>query len=205
MSKIAYDGLTYDDVLLVPARSAVMPRDAVTRTKLTRRIELNVPLLAAAMDTVTESRMAIAIARLGGVGVLHKNMSIDAQAGEVRRVKRSESGMILDPVTLGPDATVERARATMSRYSIGGIPVVGGEGELLGIVTNRDLRFEPDAHASLESVMTRAPLVTAPVGTKLEEAEATLRTRFGTAGFRPKQWLAVSTVCLSRCLCVKEA
>lgn len=173
--KIAYEGLTYDDVLLVPARSSVMPRTVSTETRLTRALRLNVPILAAAMDTVTESNLAIALAREGGVGVLHKNMTIEQQAAEVRRVKRSESGMILDPITLGPSATVNEARGLMARYHIGGIPVVDAEHRLVGIVTNRDLRFEPDGDARLESIMTSSPLVTAPVGTTLDEAEATLQ------------------------------
>jgi IMP dehydrogenase len=175
MQKIAYEGLTYDDVLLIPGRSAVMPRATDTSTRLTRRIRLNVPILSAAMDTVTEADLAIAMAREGGAGVLHKNMSIVEQAKQVRRVKRSESGMILDPVTLPPEASVKDARHAMARYHIGGIPVVNGEGKLVGIVTNRDLRFEPDAQAPLETIMTRAPLVTGPVGTTLEEAEQLLQ------------------------------
>src|SRR5690606_16309838 len=136
---------------------------------------LNVPLLSAAMDTVTESDMAIAMARMGGVGVLHKNMPIERQAAEVRRVKRSESGMILDPITLSPTHTVGDARERMARYHIGGIPVVDDANRLVGIVTNRDLRFEPDNGAPLASVMTKAPLVTAPVGTTLDEAEQILQ------------------------------
>ena len=173
--KFRGEGLTYDDVLLVPARSNIMPRDVSTATRLTRRIQLNLPLLSAAMDTVTESDLAIALAREGGVGVLHKNMSIEQQAAEVRRVKRSESGMILDPITLEPDHTIADARAMMARYSIGGIPVVDSTGVLVGIVTNRDLRFQVDGSRSLESIMTRAPLVTAPKGTTLEAAEAQLQ------------------------------
>jgi IMP dehydrogenase len=173
--KIAFEGLTYDDVLLVPARSEVMPRSVTMRSRLTRGISLNVPIISAAMDTVTESDLAIAMAREGGAGVLHKNMTIEQQAAEVRRVKRSESGMILDPITLPPDATVDKARALMARYHIGGIPVVDGENKLVGIVTNRDLRFEPDGGAQLKSIMTKAPLITAPVGTTLEEAEAILQ------------------------------
>ncbi len=173
--KIAFEGLTYDDVLLVPARSDVMPRSVSMRSRLTRGITLNVPIISAAMDTVTESDLAIAIAREGGAGVLHKNMTIEEQAAEVRRVKRSESGMILDPITLPPDATVDKARALMARYHIGGIPVVDSENKLVGIVTNRDLRFEPDGGAQLQSIMTKAPLITAPVGTTLEEAEAILQ------------------------------
>ena len=173
--KIRGEGLTYDDVLLVPARSSIMPRDVSTRTLLTRNIHLNAPLISAAMDTVTEARMAIAMAREGGVGVLHKNMTIEQQASEVKRVKRSESGMILDPITLTPGDTVQDARALMARYSIGGIPIVDGERRLVGIVTNRDLRFQTDGRARLRDVMTKERLVTAPMGTTLEEAEALLQ------------------------------
>ena len=173
--KVVGEGLTYDDVLLIPRRSAVMPREADTRTWLTPRIQLNIPLVSAAMDTVTEADLAIALAREGGVGVLHKNMTIERQAAEVRRVKRSESGMIQDPITLKPDDTVAIARMLMARYSIGGIPVVDEQGKLVGIVTNRDLRFEPDAQTPIQRVMTSEPLVTVPVGTTLEEAEAILQ------------------------------
>lgn len=174
-NKIRGEGLTYDDVLLVPARSDVMPRDVSTRSRLTRNIHLNIPLVSAAMDTVTESDLAIALAREGGVGVLHKSMSIEQQAAEVRRVKRSESGMILDPITSAPNDTVADARAQMARFSIGGIPVVDQDDVLVGIVTNRDLRFQIDGSARLKDVMTPAPLVTAPIGTTLEEAEARLQ------------------------------
>ncbi len=173
--KIRGDGLTYDDVLLVPARSSAMPRSVSTRTFLTRHIELNIPLVSAAMDTVTESDMAIAIAREGGVGVLHKNMTIEQQSAEVRRVKRSESGMIRDPITLHPDNTVGEARQLMGRYSIGGIPVVDEEGRLVGIVTNRDLRFQNDNTVSLTGTMTSSGLITAPIGTTLRTAEALLQ------------------------------
>jgi IMP dehydrogenase len=173
--KIRNEGMTYDDVLLVPARSGVMPRDVSTETKLTRGITLQIPLLSAAMDTVTEAAMAVAMAREGGVGVLHKNMSVKQQAAEVRRVKRSESGMIIDPITLTPDSTVSDARAMMSRYSIGGIPIVDGERRLIGIVTNRDLRFVRDGRTRLDEVMTSSGLITAPVGTTLEAAEAMLQ------------------------------
>jgi len=172
--KFVGEGLTYDDVLLVPARSAVMPRQVSTKTWLTRNIPLNIPLVSAAMDTVTEAEMAIAIAREGGVGVLHKNMTIERQAAEVRRVKRSESGMIMDPITLHPDDTVADARRLMARYSIGGIPIVDREGKLVGIVTNRDLRFQTDSQRPLREVMTSQGLVTAPVGTTLDEAERIL-------------------------------
>lgn len=174
-SKIVGEGLTYDDVLLIPDRSSVMPRDVSTSSRLTRKIRLNIPLASAAMDTVTESNLAIALAREGGVGVLHKNMSIEQQASEVRRVKRSESGMIVDPITNSPDQTVADARAQMARYSIGGIPIVDAKGTLVGIVTNRDLRFQADSTARLEDIMTRAPLITAPKGTTLKEAEAILQ------------------------------
>lgn len=174
-SKIRFEGLTYDDVLLIPARSAVMPRDVEIRTRLTRSIDLNIPVLSAAMDTVTESEMAIAMAREGGVGVLHKSMSIETQAAEVRRVKRSESGMILDPITLSPDDTVADARAQMARFSIGGIPIVDQERRLIGIVTNRDLRFQSDGRVKLQTMMTKDQLITAPLGTTLERAEAILQ------------------------------
>ncbi len=173
--KIRHEGLTYDDVLLVPARSAVMPRNVSITTRLTRRITLNMPLLSAAMDTVTESEMAIAMAREGGVGVLHKNMTIENQANEVRRVKRSESGMILDPITLSPDDRVADARAMMRRFSIGGIPVVDADRRLVGIVTNRDLRFQEDNSVLLREMMTYEHLITAPMGTTLEQAEAILQ------------------------------
>jgi len=176
VNKIRGDGLTYDDVLLVPARSSVMPRETSTATRLTRRISLHIPLLSAAMDTVTEADMAIAIAREGGVGVLHKNMSIEQQATEVRRVKRSESGMIMDPITLHAEDTVADARALMARYAIGGIPIIDQARRLVGIVTNRDLRFQVEGAAPLETLMTRDGLVTAPMGTTLEQAEVLLQS-----------------------------
>lgn len=169
-AKVRGEGLTYDDVLLVPARSSVMPREVSTATQLTRNIELNIPLVSAAMDTVTEADLAIAMAREGGVGVLHKNMPIEQQAAEVRRVKRSESGMILDPITISPHDTVADARRMMAKYSIGGIPVVDESSKLVGIVTNRDVRFELEGDTPLRSMMTSDELVTAPVGTTLDEA-----------------------------------
>lgn len=175
IAKIKGEGLTYDDVLLVPAHSTVMPRNVDTSARLTRLIDLNIPLLSAAMDTVTESEMAIAVAREGGVGVLHKNMTIERQASEVRRVKRSESGMILDPITLNKDSTVTDARIVMARYSIGGIPIVDESNRLIGIVTNRDLRFQTDGKSRLGDLMTADGLVTAPVGTTLEMAEKLLQ------------------------------
>lgn len=168
--KIKAQGLTYDDVLLVPARSSVMPRQVDTSSRLTSEIELNVPILSAAMDTVTEADMAIALAREGGVGVLHKNMTIEDQAAEVRRVKRSENGMILDPITISPHDTVADAREKMSHYSIGGIPVVDESDKLVGIVTNRDVRFELDGETPIREMMTKEDLVTVPVGTTLDEA-----------------------------------
>ena len=174
-NKIKEFGLTYDDVLLVPAHSSVMPRDVDISARLTRNIVLNIPLVSAAMDTVTESKMAIAIAREGGIGVLHKNMTIEQQAEEVRLVKRSESGMILDPITLQPEDTVGDARALMARYSIGGIPIVDKEKKLVGIATNRDLRFVEDRKVRLRDVMTSDKLVTTTSGTTLETAEALLQ------------------------------
>jgi IMP dehydrogenase len=168
--KIKAQGLTYDDVLLVPGRSSVMPREVNTSSWLTPDIELNVPILSAAMDTVTEADLAIAMAREGGVGVLHKNMSIEQQAAEVRRVKRSENGMILDPITISPHDTVADARDKMSHYSIGGIPVVDESDKLVGIVTNRDVRFELEGDTPIREMMTKENLVTVPVGTTLDEA-----------------------------------
>ncbi len=174
-SRITHTGLTFDDVLLVPARSDVMPRDVSITTRLTRNIALNVPVLSAAMDTVTESSMGIALAREGGIGILHKNMSIELQASQVRLVKRSESGMIIDPITLGRNDTVASALTLMSRYHIGGIPVVDDQQRLVGIVTNRDLRFNPDLRAKLDDVMTTEGLITTPEGTTLEQAEDILQ------------------------------
>jgi IMP dehydrogenase len=168
--KLKAEGLTYDDVLLVPGRSSVMPRQVDTSSQLTKNVKLNVPVLSAAMDTVTEADLAIAMAREGGAGVLHKNMSIEDQAAEVRRVKRSESGMILDPITISPHDTVSDARRMMSHFSIGGIPVVDESNKLVGIVTNRDVRFERDGSTAIHKMMTADGLVTAPVGTTLDEA-----------------------------------
>lgn len=168
--KIKAQGLTYDDVLLVPGRSSVMPREVQTSSWLTPDIELKVPILSAAMDTVTEADLAIAMAREGGVGVLHKSMSIEQQAAEVRRVKRSENGMILDPITISPHDTVSDARDKMSHYSIGGIPVVNESDKLVGIVTNRDVRFELEGDTPIREMMTEEGLVTVPVGTTLDEA-----------------------------------
>ncbi len=174
-NKILGEGLTYDDVLLVPAYSEVLPREVSIATKFSRNITLNVPIVSAAMDTVTESAMAIAIAREGGIGVLHKNMSIEDQAAEVRKVKRAESGMIIDPVTLKKSNTVGDAQKTMREYSIGGIPIIDDAGKLIGIVTNRDLRFEKDMKRPLHEVMTCENLVTVAQGTSLKEAEIILQ------------------------------
>tara|TARA_R110000787_G_scaffold190356_4_gene301805 strand:- start:4657 stop:6132 length:1476 start_codon:yes stop_codon:yes gene_type:complete len=174
-SKIVGEGLTYDDVLLVPAFSDVLPREVNIQTKFTRNITINVPIVSAAMDTVTESSLAIAIAREGGIGVLHKNMSIEQQAQEVRRVKRAESGMIIDPVTLPLDALVADAKNAMREHGIGGIPIVDQLGILKGIVTNRDLRFEHQNDRALVEVMTKDNLITAPVGTSLKGAESILQ------------------------------
>lgn len=173
--KILGEGLTYDDVLLVPAYSEVLPREVSISTRFTRKITLNVPIVSAAMDTVTESAMAIAIAREGGIGVIHKNMSIEAQAAEVRKVKRAESGMIIDPITLKKDATVGDAQKTMKEYSIGGIPITDDHGKIIGIVTNRDLRFERNYKRPLSEVMTHKNLVTVAQGTSLQQAELILQ------------------------------
>ncbi len=166
--------LTFDDVLLVPRHATVHPRDVDVRTRFTRGITLNIPVVSAAMDTVTESEMAIAVARAGGIGVIHKNMSIDRQAAEVDRVKRSESGMILNPITLGPDRPLREAVTLMQRFKISGVPIVDAGGRLVGIITNRDLQFERDLERPISEVMTRENLITAPVGTTLEEAEQIL-------------------------------
>ncbi|WP_417266161.1 IMP dehydrogenase [Brumimicrobium sp.] len=174
-NKILGEGLTYDDVLLVPAYSEVLPREVSIATKFSRNITLNVPIVSAAMDTVTESAMAIAIAREGGIGVLHKNMTIEQQAAEVRKVKRAESGMIIDPVTLQKHNTVGDAQKTMREYSIGGIPIIDDSGKLIGIVTNRDLRFERDLNHELSEVMTSKNLITVAQGTSLKEAEIILQ------------------------------
>jgi IMP dehydrogenase len=175
LNKILGEGLTYDDVLLVPAYSEILPREVSIKSKFTRNITINVPIVSAAMDTVTESRMAIAIAQEGGIGVLHKNMTIEQQAIKVRKVKRAESGMILDPVTMPLNSKVSDAKAHMKEHSIGGIPIVDEDGKLLGIVTNRDLRFEKNNDRPISEVMTSENLVTAAVGTSLSEAEDILQ------------------------------
>ncbi len=172
--KIIGEAITYDDVLLVPAKSAVLPREVDVTTRLTRNIRLNIPLLSAAMDTVTESEMAIALAREGGIGIIHKNLSIERQAEEVDKVKRSESGMIMNPVTLTADKTVGDVLDLMTKFSVSGIPIVA-EGKLVGILTNRDLRFQPNRSLKVADVMTSVNLITAPLGTTLEEAEVILQ------------------------------
>src|SRR5881275_3466322 len=167
------EALTFDDVLLLPARSEVIPAQAVTQTQLTRKISLNIPIVSAAMDTVTESHMAIALAQQGGLGIIHRNLSIDQQANEVDKVKRSESGMIVDPVTMSPDDKVSDALDVMRKYKISGVPVTKNK-KLVGILTNRDLRFETRTDVAVDKVMTKENLITVPVGTTLEEAEAIL-------------------------------
>jgi IMP dehydrogenase len=173
--KFLYEALTYDDVLLVPALSEVLPREADTGSYLTANIPLNIPVLSAAMDTVTEAGMAIAMAMEGGIGFIHKNMKIEAQADQVRKVKRSQSGLILDPVVLTINSTVRDAEKIMREYKIGGIPVVDDNGKLLGIVTNRDLRFEKNMRTPVADIMTRESLITAPEGITLAQAERILQ------------------------------
>lgn len=172
--KFAYEGITFDDVLILPAKSSVLPKQVDISTKLTRGISLNIPFLSAAMDTVTESKLAVAIAREGGIGILHKNMSIDQQAEEADKVKRSESGMIQDPVTLTADKKAGDAFEMMRKYSVSGIPIIDGAGKLIGILTNRDLRFVKDLTLEINELMTSENLVTAEVGTTLEHAEELL-------------------------------
>ncbi len=169
--KFAMEGYTFDDVLLVPARSDVLPADASTATFLTPRIRLNMPLVSAAMDTVTEARLAIAMAREGGIGIVHRNLSIEDQVGEVDKVKRSESGMIVEPVTLSPEEPVAEAIAVMERYHISGVPITDERGTLVGIITNRDIRFQLETATPISAVMTTEHLITAPLGTTLEQAQ----------------------------------
>jgi IMP dehydrogenase len=172
--KYGPEALTFDDVLLVPAQSAVVPRDTDVRTHLTKRIPLNCPIVSAAMDTVTETNLAVAMAREGGVGILHRNMSIERQVDMVETVKRSQSGMIVDPITLPPDRPIREALEVMARYHISGIPVTEEDGSLVGILTNRDLRFEDDLERPIRELMTKDELITVPVGTTLEEARRIL-------------------------------
>ncbi len=173
--KIIGEALTYDDVLIVPRYSEVLPRETDLRTRLTQTIWLNIPIISAAMDTVTEAPMAIAIAREGGLGVIHKNMSIEMQVDQVDRVKRSESGMIMNPITLGPNNKIRDALELMAKFHISGIPIVDGNKKLIGIVTNRDLRFNPALDTPIEEVMTKENLITVPEGTTLEQAERILQ------------------------------
>jgi IMP dehydrogenase len=174
-SKFLFEALTYDDVLLVPAYSEVLPRETSTSSKLTSKIRLNIPIVSAAMDTVTEANLAIAMALEGGLGFIHKNMTIAQQAEQVRKVKRSQSGLILDPVTLSVNSTVQDAENIMREFKIGGIPVVDGNGKLLGIITNRDLRFQKDLSVAVETIMTKENLVTAPESITLDKAETILQ------------------------------
>src|SRR5687768_2796936 len=175
LNKFYGEGLTFDDVLLMPGYSQVLPRDVSIKSRLTKNIELNVPLLSAAMDTVTEAALAMALAREGGLGILHKNMTIEKQAEQVRKVKRSESGVILDPITLYADATVGDALRLVRENKIGGIPIIDKNGKLAGILTNRDLRFEDDPKRKVSEVMTKDNLITAPEGTDMKKAEVILR------------------------------
>ncbi len=172
--KFAFEGLTFDDVLLIPAKSDILPRQVSVATRLTRNIKLNIPIMSAGMDTVTEAKMAIAMAREGGIGVIHKNMTIDEQANEIDKVKRSEHGIIVDPIFLSPDSTLKHANDLMEKYRISGVPITE-KGKLVGIITNRDLRFETDLSKIIDDCMTKEELITAPVGTSLEEAKEILR------------------------------
>src|SRR5690606_14142640 len=167
-------GRTFDDVLLIPARSDVVPAEVSLSTRITEGIELNIPLVSAAMDTVTEARLAIAVAREGGIGIIHRNLTIEEQADEVDKVKRSESGMIVEPVTLGPDDHISDALAVMERFHISGVPITDESGKLVGILTNRDLRFVDNPDQLISQKMTKDNLITAPVGTTLEQAESIL-------------------------------
>ena len=173
--KIIYEGITFDDILLLPAKSNVLPRETNIETKLTKNIKMNIPFLSAAMDTVTTSKMAIAMAAQGGMGIIHKNMSIEEQADEVDKVKRSESGMIHQPITLTAEKTIKDATDLMSKYHISGIPIVDNENKLIGILTNRDLRFVSDLSLKVSDIMTKENLRTTPVGTSLEGAEKILQ------------------------------
>jgi IMP dehydrogenase len=173
--KFAKEGLTFDDVLLIPAKSEILPRDVSVATRITEKVRLNTPIMSAGMDTVTESKMAIAMAREGGIGIIHKNMPIERQAEEVDRVKRSESGVITNPIYLKPDQFLYHAEEMMAKYRISGVPIVDDNGKLVGIITNRDLRFEKNYNRQIRDVMTSENLVTAPVGTTLKDAEEILQ------------------------------
>ncbi len=173
MYKLVKEGLTFDDVLLIPAKSDVLPKDVDISTHLTKKIKLNAPIMSAGMDTVTEAKMAIAMARQGGIGIIHKNMSIAQQAEEVDKVKRSEHGVIIDPFSLTPDHYVYDADQLMAKYHISGVPITV-EGKLVGIITNRDVRFEKNHNRKIADAMTKDNLITAPEGTTLEEAQEIL-------------------------------
>ena len=175
MGKIIGEGITFDDVLLVPQYSEVTPNMIDLSTQLTKNIKLNIPLMSAGMDTVTEHRMAIAMARQGGIGIIHKNMSVEAQAEEVDKVKRSENGVITDPFFLHPDNTLQEANDLMGKFRISGVPITDDNGKLVGIITNRDLKFEEHFERPIKECMTSENLITAPVGTTLEEAKKILR------------------------------
>jgi IMP dehydrogenase len=174
-NKFLFEALTYDDVLLLPAYSEVLPREVSTQTRLTRNITINIPIISAAMDTVTEAALAIALAQEGGIGIIHKNMTIDQQAAQVRKVKRSESGMIIDPVTLKDNKTLGDAQRIMKEFNIGGIPVIDDAGILVGILTNRDLRFQKQTKRPVAEIMTKVNLITAKEGISMEEAESILQ------------------------------
>ena len=174
-NKIEFEGLTFDDLLLLPQKSIVLPRDVDVSSKLTSEVSLNIPILSAAMDTVTEAQMAIAMAAQGGIGIIHKNMSIEQQADQIDRVKRYESGMIQDPITVKPDNTIEEAEILMAKYKISGIPVIDDSGKLVGIITNRDLRFAPNVKIAVRDLMTAKNLITAPAGTTFDEAKILLQ------------------------------
>ncbi|HEX6237986.1 MAG TPA: IMP dehydrogenase, partial [Acidimicrobiales bacterium] len=169
--KFAKEGLTFDDVLLLPGESSVVPAEVSTRTRLTANIELHIPIVSAAMDTVTEARLAIAVARAGGIGIVHRNLSVDDQVAEVDKVKRNQSGMIVDPVTLPAEALVSDALDVMARYHISGVPITDAAGRLVGLLTNRDLRFIENVDQPIANVMRRPPLITAPLGTTLHDAK----------------------------------
>lgn len=172
--KIIGEAITFDDVLLVPQKSSVLPRDVSLKTKLTKNITLNIPFISSAMDTVTESRLAIALAREGGMGILHKNMTIEQQAEEVDKVKRCEHGMITNPITLNSDSYVKDANLIMRKYKISGLPVVSENGTLIGIITNRDLKYRKDENVKVYDIMTKENLITASVGITIEEAKQIL-------------------------------
>ncbi|MEG0181281.1 MAG: IMP dehydrogenase, partial [Peptostreptococcaceae bacterium] len=175
MATIVKEGLTFDDVLLIPQKSEILPKEINTETYLTKTIKLNIPLMSAGMDTVTESKMAISMARQGGMGIIHKNMSIEQQASEVDRVKRSESGVIVDPFFLSKDHTIQDADNIMSKFRISGVPIVNEDKKLIGIITNRDIKFEKDMSKKIEDAMTKDHLVTAQQGVTLEEAQQILK------------------------------